>query len=63
MRNAVEKDVLRYMASISFLCVGAQMRESMASKHQEIVSERFGEQMPMQIKFREVDPFNLWVRF
>lgn len=40
---------------------GAQMRESMSSKQDDIVSERFGEQTPMRVKFREVDPFNLWV--
>lgn len=39
----------------------AQMRESMSSKRDEIVSERFGEQTPMRVKFREVDPFSLWV--
>lgn len=33
----------------------------MSSKRDEIVSERFGEQAPMTVKFREVDPFNLWV--
>ena len=38
------------------------MKESMASKREEIVSDRYGERTPMKVKFREVDPFNLWVR-
>lgn len=38
-----------------------QMNNSMAAKHKAIVSDAAGEEQQMQVEFREVDPFNLWV--
>ena len=37
------------------------MNNSMAAKQKEIVDQTSGEEMQMQVEFREVDPFNLWV--
>ena len=34
----------------------------MEGKHKQIVSQNVGEQEQMVVDFREVDPFNLWVR-
>ena len=33
----------------------------MAAKQSEITQERYGEDEQMKVKFREVDPFDLWV--
>lgn len=39
------------------------MSNSMAAKHKAIVEETSGEEGQMQVEFREVDPFNLWVSY
>ena len=38
-----------------------QMRAAMAAKQREITQESYGEDEQMKVKFREVDPFDLWV--
>lgn len=38
-----------------------QMNNSMAAKREEIVEQTSGEEGQMQVQFREVNPFDLWV--
>lgn len=37
------------------------MRAAMAAKQREITQDSYGEDEQMKVKFREVDPFDLWV--
>ena len=43
-------------------CYDLQMNASMEGKRTQIIAENAGELEQMGVEFRDVDPFNLWVR-